>query len=103
MSKTKDRLLEQARKLNQRIEADRRKVKAIQRKISVEERKKRTRELIQIGGIVEIAGLRTLDKGVLLGLLMKSREVLKDELTVKELKRIGDAELRARAQKRHEK
>ncbi|MCW8060164.1 conjugal transfer protein TraD [Agrobacterium tumefaciens] len=43
-----------------------------------EDRKKDTREKIQLGGLVVKAGLRDIDKAVLLGWLMELRMHLKD-------------------------
>ena len=66
-------------------------------------RKARTRQLIQIGGLFEIVGLTDLEPGVILGLLIESKERLQDEVTYRNLKRLGDAELNRRAQERNAK
>lgn len=77
-------------------------MKAIQQKINAQERRQRTRELIELGGLAEIAGFRGFDKGALLGVLLQGREMLKDEATYKNLKQLGDSTLQSRASKRRE-
>jgi len=44
-----------------------------------DERKKDTREKIQLGGLVVKAGLRDVDKAVILGALLEAAERLKDQ------------------------
>jgi len=44
-----------------------------------DERKKDTREKIQLGGLVVKAGLRDVDKAVILGALLEAAERLNDE------------------------
>ena len=63
-------------------------------------RQERTRELIQIGGLAEIAGIAEMDKGAILGLLLEASQRIKDETVYKHYKRLGDAELNRRAQAR---
>jgi hypothetical protein len=43
-----------------------------------DERRRDTREKIQLGGLIAKAGLRNEDKAVLLGLLVEAAEALKD-------------------------
>lgn len=58
------------------------------------ERKARTRRLIELGGLVELAGLAESDRGVLLGLLLAAAK--SDAATVASAKRAGDEMLAAR-------
>jgi hypothetical protein len=44
-----------------------------------DERKRDTREKIQLGGLVVKAGLRDIDKAVILGALLEAAERLKDQ------------------------
>lgn len=94
-----EKLREKARKSEEKIAEEKRKIRELERKIKAAERKQRTRELIQIGGIAEIAGLRYLDKGVLLGLLLQGKQMLEDQETYRNLKRLGDRALRERKAK----
>lgn len=67
-------------------------------------RKKRTRELIEIGGLAEIAGLREFDKGALLGaLLFVRKQAEADQSRVRTWKTSGDQLLAQRAEKRRKK
>lgn len=102
MGNARERLQRQAQKLDERIEKDRKTRKLIQKQIKAQERKQRTRELIQLGGLVDIAGFREIDKGALLGLLLQGKELLKDEATFKNLKHLGDRTLATRAGTRRE-
>jgi hypothetical protein len=64
-------------------------------------RKKRTRELIEIGGLAELAGLRDFDKGALLGALLFLRKLAETEpARVRGWKSNGDQLLAARRAKR---
>jgi hypothetical protein len=60
------------------------------------ERKARTRSLIQVGGLVEIAGLADVDKGALLGSLMFVAEHLQHPDKHQAWKAKGDAVLQER-------
>lgn len=60
-------------------------------------RKARTRQLIEAGGLVEIAALLTTDKGTLLGALMEVRKNLENPEKATAWKCSGDAELDSRA------
>lgn len=66
-------------------------------------RKVRTRALIQIGGLAEIAGLVDYDAGALLGFFLQGKEMLEDEVTYQNLKRFGDGVLKERALQRKTK
>jgi len=61
--------------------------------ISEKERKARTRKLIQIGGLAEIAGLLEADSGFLLGVLLSAAETSVDSQSWKSLKIRGDVVL----------
>jgi hypothetical protein len=89
--------------IENRMQKDRQKVFTLKAQETRRMQKQRTRKLIQIGGLFEIVGLTELDPGVILGLLMESQERLKDEVTYRNLKRLGDAELNRRAQERKAK
>lgn len=103
MTGAKGKLERVLEKEKQKLELQKQKIKAIQRQIKAQERKQRTRELIQLGGLVEIAVLREIDRGALLGLLLHSKQLLEDGETYRELKRLGDSELQRRAKNRREK
>ncbi|MDV3351305.1 conjugal transfer protein TraD [Leptothoe sp. LEGE 181152] len=103
MTGAKEKLERELEKEKQKLELQKQKIKVIQRRIKTQERKQRTRELIQLGGLVEIAALREVDKGALLGLLLHSKQLLEDGKTYRELKRLGDFGLQRRAKKRREK
>lgn len=61
-------------------------------------RKRRTRRLIELGGIVEIAGAGELDKGTLLGLISHGLSAANsaDEDRMARWKKFGDAEIAKR-------
>ncbi|GGA64078.1 conjugal transfer protein TraD [Pelagibacterium lentulum] len=63
---------------------------ALQRQ-RTDERKRDTREKIQLGGLIAKAGLRHEDKAVLLGLLVEAAEALKDNETRERFRRRGKA------------
>jgi hypothetical protein len=63
-------------------------------------RKARTHQLIQVGGLADIAGLIDTDPGALLGGLLLIADALRDEPTFRAYKRHGDAMLQQRAQAR---
>ena len=67
---------------------------------SQQQRAARTRELIQIGGLAEIAGLTTIDRRVLLGGLMYVSELIKDDTAYDNLKTMGGRVLTERARSR---
>ena len=59
-------------------------------------RKARTRRLIELGGLVEIAGFASFDRGAILGALASLANQGNDAETVAGWKRAGDAELAKR-------
>ena len=60
------------------------------------ERKARTRKMIELGGLVELAGLADLDRGALLGLLLAAAKQAGDSDALAAAKRAGDALLTSR-------
>jgi hypothetical protein len=64
--------------------------------LSEKERKSRTRQLIQLGGLIEIAGLREDDKGFILGCLLRAAQIETNSSKYNELKLIGDHALAER-------
>ena len=65
-------------------------------RLSEKERKARTRRLIQIGGLAEIAGLVEADSGFILGYLMRAKEIEESSAEWQGLKSKGDAILKER-------
>lgn len=65
-------------------------------RLSEKARKDRTRKLIQIGGLAEIAGLTESDPGFLLGYLMKATQIETNSGEWKILKAKGDSVLKER-------
>ncbi|MEM9272600.1 MAG: conjugal transfer protein TraD [Cyanobacteria bacterium P01_F01_bin.143] len=61
------------------------------------ERKQRTRTLIEIGGLAEIAGLTEVDKGALLGGMLEVAHLLQDKTTFEMLKAKGSSLLLERS------
>lgn len=100
MSSKRNRIQNQISSLKESIQRDQAKIRKLQTKDKAAKRKARTRELIQIGGLAEIAELLRFDRGALLGLFIKGREMLQDENTFLAFKQIGDRTLSERAQER---
>ncbi|MEO2054545.1 MAG: conjugal transfer protein TraD [Nitrospira sp.] len=92
--------LEKLQEKKQKLEARISLIKARERRL---ERKRRTRNLIQIGGLAEIAGLQDVDKGVLLGALLEIAKISKNKVIVKKWKAEGDRLLKNRGKARDEK
>jgi len=92
-----------AEKLRQSLAAKERRLKEARQEISRREReaarKARTRKLIELGGLVEIVGLGDVDKGALVGGLLKIAKDLEGReksIMFGVHKRSGDAFLAAR-------
>ena len=89
--------------MNERIQKTEKKVKQIQDKIrkldlqlareksklKEQTRKARTKRLIEIGGLAEIAGISNVDSGALLGAMFNMKDLLNDEHTFQMLKQKG--------------
>ncbi len=89
-----EQLIGKKAKLERRINEER-------SRISQANRKKRTRKLIQIGGLAEIAGLGNLDKGILLGAFLEiAGKVKKNPQQSYAWKQIGDFTLQKREEAR---
>jgi multidrug resistance efflux pump len=70
-------------------------------RIRENERKARTRRLIEYGGLVDIAELTTMDKGTVLGMFLEgARRIGEGDEVVKQWKRAGDKMLGERAAER---
>lgn len=67
------------------------------------ERKARTRRIIELGGLVELAGLADLDRGAVLGLLLDAAKRASDAEALATAKRAGDALLSSRESERKAK
>lgn len=88
-SKPLEKLEEKKHKIEARIDL----LKTRERKKA---RKLRTRNLIQVGGLAEIAGLHEMDKGVLLGALLEVAKIAKNKVMVQQWKAAGDHLLKKR-------
>lgn len=76
-------------------------IRAEKSKLSQQARKQRTRELIQLGGLVDVAGLKEADKGALLGALLSVASTLQsNSKQFQEWKVKGDAVLAEREKER---
>lgn len=89
------RLLEKKEKIEKQIAQEK-------SKLNEKKRKERTRHLIQIGGLAEIAKIDIHDKGVLLGAFCEIFEKLRngDQTVVQQWKTIGDRILSQREKQR---
>jgi hypothetical protein len=73
----------------------------VRRKESLRERKQRNQKLIQIGGLVNIAGLTEMDKGLLLGALLEMATTIESNPGKHdEWKHNGDSTLKEREDQR---
>ncbi len=89
----KDTLENRIKKLEEQVAKKRAELVRAKGRISEKERKARTRRLIQIGGLAEIAGLLEADSGFLLGVLLSAAETSADSQFWKSLKIRGDVVL----------
>jgi hypothetical protein len=74
--------------------------KTTERSERIAARKARTRSLIEAGGLCEIAGLLSVDKGTLLGALLDVKNALSVPENAARWKSSGDAELAKRSPKK---
>lgn len=95
MAEDLEKLLAQKEKID-------RKIRAYKSQLSKNERKERTRKLIQIGGLAVIAGIDTWDNGTLLGALCEINELNKEPGKSQIWKQNGDIILKKREEMRKE-
>ena len=91
---------ERVKKLEEQIAKKRAALVREKGRLSEKERKARTRKLIEIGGLAEIAGLLESDPGFLLGAFLNVAEISVDSERWKSLKTKGDGPLKERAASR---
>ena len=72
-------------------------------KLSQKARKERTRKLIQIGGLAEVAGLSDADAGFILGHMLRAKDIDEGSGEYRSLKAKGDALLKEREAERKRK
>lgn len=78
---TKINLIEKRKKyIEQRIN----KLKEMQASLNTQERKRRTRRLIELGGLISKAGLQDWDSNTLYGALLAIKEKEDDQVQIKE-------------------
>lgn len=85
IEKTEQKVLsleEKRRKLEIQISREKQKLKE-------QKRKARTKKLIEIGGLSEIAGISEIDKHALLGAMIQIKELLNDPHTLNMLRKKG--------------
>ena len=97
---TKETPVERIKRLEEQIAKKRAALVREKGRLSEKERKARTRKLIEIGTLVEIAGLFESDPGFLLGALLNAAENSADSERWKSLKARGDGLLRERESSR---
>jgi hypothetical protein len=91
------------RKLEEAIAKKKALLVRVKGNISQKERKARTRKLIEIGGLADIAGLTDSHHGFLLGVLLKARDISPTSDKYQELKDKGDSVLKEREKARNKK
>ncbi len=95
--------LEKIKKLEEAIAKKKALLVRVKGSLSQKERKARTRKLIEIGGLVDIAGLTDSDHGFILGVLLKARDISPTSEKYQELKSKGDSLLKEREKARNKK
>jgi hypothetical protein len=93
---TKETAAERIKRLEEQIAKKRAALVREKGRLSEKERKTRTRKLIEMGGLAEIAGLLESDPGFILGALLNLAEVSSDSERWKSLKTKGDGLLKER-------
>ena len=99
-SPEKDKVLDKIKKLEEMIAKKKALLIREKGRLSEKERKARTRKLIQMGGLAEIAGLAEADSGFLLGYLIKAKDIEESTAEWRGLKSKGDAILEEREEAR---
>jgi hypothetical protein len=88
--------LERIKKLEEEIKRKQAALLQAQSRIKEKKRKARTRRLIEVGGLAEIAGLVEADSALLLGGFLRLAEGLKDDTTRATLQAEGEVRLAQR-------
>lgn len=91
------------KKLEEDIKKKQLALQLAQGRIKERERKQRTRRLIEIGGLADIAGIADLDKGALLGAFLSVSKMIEDKLAYSKMKTEGDKILNEREKERKAK
>ena len=95
-----EKQFERIKKLEEQIKKKQLALQLAQGRIKERERKQRTRRLIEIGGLADIAAIGDLDKGALLGAFLEVSTMLEDKLAYSKLKADGDRLLSEREKER---
>jgi hypothetical protein len=103
MTDSDDKQIAKIKKLEEQIKKKQLALQLAQGRIRERERKQRTRRLIEIGGLADIAGISDLDRGALLGAFIEVGRLLSDGLTYSKMKAEGDALLKDRETERKTK
>ncbi|MDC0358097.1 conjugal transfer protein TraD [Oligoflexia bacterium] len=88
------------KKLEEQIAKKKALIQRTKGRLREKERKLRTRRLIQVGGLAEIANIDKADKGAILGGMLEIAEIFEDKGKYQALKSIGDEVLFERERKR---
>lgn len=100
MGAKEDKGTARIKKLEEEIKKKQLALQLAQARIKERERKQRTRRLIEIGGLADIAGIADIDKGALLGAFLSVSKMIGDELAYSKMKAEGDKILSAREKER---
>ena len=92
----KQAALERIKKLEEQIAKKRAELIREKGRLSENERRARTRKMIQVGGLADIAGLLEADPGFLLGALFNASELSPDSERWRAFKLKGDTLLKER-------
>lgn len=93
MTTDSDRIREKLETLERKQREISNKLAKEKARLKAQERKQRTRRLIEIGGLAEIAEISLLDRGAVLGAMLEVAHLLKDPPTFEMLKSKGDSTL----------
>ena len=97
MATQKNKEEEKIKKIQDQIAKKKAELSRIQARTKERARKIRTRRLIELGGLCDIAGISDYDKGALLGGFMHLARKMEDELTYSKFKLEGASILHKRA------